>query len=192
MAKSRHTGREWGHKPAHVFTTSYLTHEPMRDLLDREKNYGLLSEVRLSPGRSIGLRFIPTVRDLKFAWEQMPQQRLEERKEKVRDSARKALMDWAVTSGEARDYRDNVPSQCIHPVGHWYEIANLLLNGTLRDLLSTRGGLRYLLLHNIDTLGANLDPLWLGRHIESGDVLSFEVIPRRFEDRGGGLAGVNR
>ena len=31
---------------------------------------------------------------------------------------------------ETRDYRDNLPSQCLHPVGHWYEVANLLLNGT--------------------------------------------------------------
>ncbi len=31
--------------------------------------------------------------------------------------------------GEASDYRDNVPLQCLHPVGHWFEIPNLLKNG---------------------------------------------------------------
>ncbi len=46
------------------------------------------------------------------------------------------------------------------------------------------------MLHNIDTLGANLDARWLGRHITSGVTLSFEVTARRFEDRGGGLARV--
>ena len=47
------------------------------------------------------------------------------------------------------------------------------------------------MLHNIDTLGANLDPALLGRHLESGATLSFEVITRRLEDRGGGLARVD-
>jgi len=47
------------------------------------------------------------------------------------------------------------------------------------------------MLHNIDTLGANLDPALLGLHIESGACLSFEVISRRIDDRGGGLARVD-
>ena len=51
--------------------------------------------------------------------------------------------------------------------------------------------LRYLMLHNIDTLGANLDPAILGLHIDSKACLSFEVITRRIDDRGGGLARVN-
>ncbi len=51
--------------------------------------------------------------------------------------------------------------------------------------------MRYLLLHNIDTLGATIDPVVLGLHIASGACLSFEVITRRLEDRGGGLAKVD-
>jgi len=51
--------------------------------------------------------------------------------------------------------------------------------------------LKYLLLHNIDTLGADVDPALLGWHIRSGACLTFEVITRRLEDRGGGLARVN-
>ena len=47
------------------------------------------------------------------------------------------------------------------------------------------------MLHNIDTLGADVDAALLGAHIESGACLSFEVITRRLEDRGGGLARVN-
>jgi hypothetical protein len=191
LAKSRKTGSTWGQYPPHVFTTSYITHEALAAALQRQDNYAYPGGTFLSPGRSIGLRLVPTIRDLRFAWEQMPQQRLEERKEKVRDSVRKALMEWAAQTGEASDYRDNLPSQCIHPVGHWYEVANLLLNGTLRRLLEQQPQLRYLMLHNIDTLGADLNPTWLGQHIHGGSVLSFEVIPRRFEDRGGGLARVN-
>ena len=47
------------------------------------------------------------------------------------------------------------------------------------------------MLHNIDTLGADVDPTLLGWHIRSGACLTFEVITRRLEDRGGGLARVN-
>ncbi|HMA94521.1 MAG TPA: UTP--glucose-1-phosphate uridylyltransferase, partial [Polyangiaceae bacterium] len=190
LAKSRQAGRVFGLVPAHVFTTSYLTHAPIQALLQREHDYGLQGRVMLSPGRSIGLRFVPTARDLAFAWQAQHEQKLEERKQKVRDSARKALIDWAVSAGEASDYRDNLPLQCLHPVGHWYEVANLLLNGSLKQLLDREPNLKYLLLHNIDTLGAALDPVWLGAHIESGAALSFEVVQRRLEDRGGGLARV--
>ncbi len=47
------------------------------------------------------------------------------------------------------------------------------------------------MLHNIDTLGADVDPALLAHHLRSGACLTFEVIPRRVEDRGGGLARVN-
>ena len=46
------------------------------------------------------------------------------------------------------------------------------------------------MVHNIDTLGANVDAALLGLHILGESVLSFEVITRRIEDRGGGLARV--
>ncbi|NMC62872.1 MAG: UTP--glucose-1-phosphate uridylyltransferase, partial [SAR324 cluster bacterium] len=144
-----------------------------------------------SPGRSVGLRLVPTVRDLHFAWEEMPQKVEDEQKQKVIDSLHKALIGWAQSMGEGTDYVDNLPHQCLHPVGHWYEIPNLLLNGILEEMLRVRPNLKYLMLHNIDTLGASLDPEILGLHIAKNNCLSFEVISRRIEDRGGGLARVN-
>ena len=51
--------------------------------------------------------------------------------------------------------------------------------------------LRWLMVHNIDTLGADVDPGILGKAIESQGTLTIEVVPRRIEDRGGGLARVN-
>jgi hypothetical protein len=47
------------------------------------------------------------------------------------------------------------------------------------------------MLHNVDTLGADVDAGMLGLHIRRGTCLTFEVISRRIEDRGGGLARVN-
>jgi hypothetical protein len=93
--------------------------------------------------------------------------------------------------GEASDYTDNLPSQCLHPVGHWYEVPNLLRNGVLARILAARPALRYLMLHNIDTLGTDLDAAMLGLHIARESCLAFEVISRRIDDRGGGLARVN-
>ncbi|HNX04500.1 MAG TPA: UTP--glucose-1-phosphate uridylyltransferase [Opitutales bacterium] len=191
LAKSRRVSRLCGTFIPHIITTSYLTHAPTEDFLRSQDNYGYEGPLILSRGRSVGLRLIPTVRDLRFAWEEMPQQILDEQQQKVRDSLRQALLGWARDSGEGADYTDNLPLQCLHPVGHWFEVPNLLRNGVLARLLAERPQLRFLLLHNIDTLGADVDPALLGLHIRSGACLSFEVTRRRLEDRGGGLARVN-
>ena len=190
LGKSRKRGHEAGSTIPHVFTTSYLTHHPTRQFLDTVQDYNYPGPLRLSQGRSVGLRMIPTVNDLRFAWEEMPQQVLDEQQQKMRDSVRSALLKWAQSTGEATDYTDNLPLQCLHPVGHFYEVPNLLLNGTLADLLIDRPQLKTLMLHNIDTLGADVDPALLGHHLASKTGLTFEVITRRLEDRGGGLASI--
>ncbi|MBL9193936.1 MAG: UTP--glucose-1-phosphate uridylyltransferase [Opitutaceae bacterium] len=191
LAKSRATGRRHGIEVPHLFTTSYLTHGPTEAFLRESAQFGYTGPVILSPGRSIGLRLVPTARDLRFAFEEVVHQQLDPQKEKMRRSGQKAAVEWALAAGEATDYTDNLPLQCLHPVGHWYEVANLLRNGTLAALLRAQPRLEHLLLHNIDTLGAQLDPGLFGRHLREGADLSVEVIRRRIEDRGGGLARVN-
>ena len=146
LAKSRRAGRLYGHAVPHVITTSYMTDAPMRDALAAAGDYGYRGRLLLSPGRFVGLRLVPMARDLRFAWEEMPQQVLDEQKQKVRESVRGALIQWALAAGEGSDYRDNLPEQCLHPVGHWYEVPNLLRNGVLRRLLDEQPGLRHLLL----------------------------------------------
>ncbi len=191
LGKSRKRGFEAGNTIPHLFTTSYLTHGPTSDFLDTVDHYSYPGPLHLSPGRSVGQRMIPTERDLRFAWEEMPQQVLDEQQQKMRDSLRSALIGWAQSAGEATDYNDNLPLQCLHPVGHFYELPNLFLNGTLAELLKERPQLKTLMLHNIDTLGADVDPTILGHHLQSDAGLTFEVITRRLEDRGGGLASVD-
>jgi hypothetical protein len=191
LAKSRRLGQMAGQPLAHLFTTSYLTHAATEEFLRRNENYHYPGPLLLSPGRSIGLRMIPMVRDLRFLWEEMPQQRLDEQQQKVRESLRAALLHWAHAAGEGSDYTDNLPAQCLHPVGHWFEVPNLLRNGVLARLLAERPRLRHLMLHNIDTLGADADPAMFGLHLAQDACLTFEVITRRLEDRGGGLARVN-
>jgi len=191
LAKSRRISRLGGVPLPHIITTSYISHQPTEAFLARENFYGYSGPLILSEGRTVGLRLIPMERDLRFSWEEMPQQMLDEQQQKVRDSLRHALIGWAQQTGEGSDYTDNVPIQCLHPVGHWFEIPNLLRNGTLARLLEQRPNLKHLMLHNIDTVGADVDPAMLGLHITLGGGLSFEVITRRIEDRGGGLARVN-
>lgn len=188
LAKNRATSQRFQSTVPHVVTTSWMTDAAIRQSLDREHYFGHPGPVFVSSGRSVGLRMIPMVRDLQYLWEEMPQQVLDQQQQKMRDSGRAAILQWARTSGEAEDYTDNLPAQCVHPVGHWYEVPNMLRNGTLLELLRQQPSLRTLMLHNIDTLGANVDPGMLGLHLCSDAVLSFEVIARRLEDRGGGLA----
>lgn len=175
----------------HVITTSYLTHAPIEEFLEREGKSGYDGPLALSPAMSIGRRLVPMARDLRFAWEELPQQILDEQKQKVRESEHAALIGWAQQAGEGSDYADNLAAQCLHPTGHWYEIPNMLRNGILETLFKQRPQLRYLMVHNIDTLGANLDPAVFGVHIERGAAMSIEVIGRHVDDRGGGLARID-
>ncbi|MGQ9683534.1 MAG: UTP--glucose-1-phosphate uridylyltransferase [Anaerolineae bacterium] len=191
LAKSRRRGHECGRPIPHILTTSYLTHEPVAAYLAAEDRYGYPGPLLLSPGRAIGLRLVPMARDLRFAWEEMPQQLLDEQAQKVRAGLHAALIEWARRAGEGSDYTDNLPAQCLHPVGHWFEVPNLFRNGVLADLLERQPSLRHLLVHNIDAVGTDLDPALLGLHLRLGAAMTVEVITRRIEDRGGGLARVD-
>jgi len=191
LAKTRRLARAHGASVPHIFTTSHLTHAPIESRLRALVGDALDRDVWLSPGRSIGLRLVPTVRDLHFAWEETAQQRLDEQKQKMRDSVRAALTNWARAAGEGADYTDNLPEQCLHPVGHWFEIPNLLKNGVLARLLAAHPQLRTLVVHNVDTLGATPDPAMVGWFQSASTTLGWEVITRRIDDHGGGLARVD-
>jgi len=55
--------------------------------------------------------------------------------------------------------------------------------GALRRFLDAGG--KYLLVRNVDNLGARIDPIVLGHHIESGCDMTVEVAPKWPEDVGG-------
>jgi len=71
----------------------------------------------------------------------------------------KPATTWRTSHGSASTRRD---------IGT--KVPNLLRNGVLRRLLEMRPELKYLVVHNIDTLGADLDPGVLGEHIRSGKI----------------------
>ena len=191
LAKSRKTGELSGCRVPHVFTTSYLTHNSISEYLENFDHFGYSDALYLSPAKSIGQRVYPMERDLRFFWDEQLQQKLDDNVQKVQDDVHNALIEWTKLKGEGEDYDENRAILRFNPPGHWYEIPNLLKNGVLARMLSYNSGLKYLLCHNIDTLGANIDPTILGMHIESDNCLTFEVIPRRIEDAGGGLAKID-
>lgn len=191
LAKTRRAQQVYAARIPHIVTTSYLTGAPIENFLAQGDPRWQEMDIHVSQGRSIGLRLIPTLADLRYLWEVLPQQQLDEQKQKVRASGRAGLMRWVEQQGEASDYRANIPTQCIHPVGHWYEVPNLLLNGVLAKLLQGSPQLQYLLLHNVDTLGASVDPALLSAHIDSGAAFTVEVVEKQFGDHGGSLAKVD-
>ncbi len=188
LAKNKKVSEEYKSTIPHIFTTSYLTHNPIKSYINTTNSD---QPIYISKGKSIGLRLYPTVRDLQFYWEETAQQILDDQAQKMKESLHSALINWAKENGEGEDYTDNIPAQCIHPVGHWFEIPNMILNGTLAELLDQHPNLKYLLLHNIDTLGVTADPTLLGLHIHNKNAFSVEVISRWINDRGGGLAQIN-
>jgi UDP-N-acetylglucosamine pyrophosphorylase len=191
LAKNRRVSAEVGMPIPHVITTSWMTDAAIAGHLEsRNGGYGD-TPIYVSKGQTVGLRMIPTELDLKFLWNEQSHQRLDEQAEKVRESVQSALINWAKSCGEGSDYRDNSPGQCLSPVGHWYEFPNLLLNGTLAKMLRDRPQLKTLMLHNIDTIGVDVDANILGKFLESESTLVYEVVPRRIEDTGGGLCRVN-
>jgi hypothetical protein len=92
LAKSLRISRQCGTSLPHIVTTSFLTHEAIAAHLEAESNYGYPGPLLLSPGRSIGLRMVPMERDLRFAWEEMPQQLLDAQAQKVREGLHAALI----------------------------------------------------------------------------------------------------
>ena len=191
LAKTRRVSHEHGGTIPHVITTSFLTHNAVARHLENTNQYGHDGPVYLSRGQSIGQRLVPMARDLTFLWEESAHETLDENKQKVREAGRRAILDWVRAQGEGSDYTANVPVQRFNPPGHFYEVPNLLRNGVLKQMLGVQPNLRWLMVHNIDTLGANVDAGVLGLAMGAGSTLSFEVVPRRIDDRGGGLARVN-
>ncbi len=190
LAKSRKTGQLSGCKMPHVFTTSYLTHNAISRYLERLNYFNYEGQVFLSPAKTIGHRVYPMERDLRFYWEEQLQQKMDDNVQKVQDDVHRALIDWAKSKGEGEDYSENKHILRFNPPGHWYEVPNLLKNGILARMIKENRNLKYLLCHNIDTLGACVEPVLLGMHIAKSLCLTFEVTPRRIEDAGGGLAKI--
>ena len=191
LAKVQKVSKNYEANIPFIVATSYMTHGAIEKELRLTNNYGYKINVILSPGKSIGQRFIPMERDLRFLWEEMPQEQLDENKQKVRDAVRASMIGWAKTTGESQDYTENIAQQRLTPLGHWYEIPNMLRNGVLLKLIKEYPNVENIMLHNIDSLGVNISSQALNYHTKSGNALTIEVIPRRIDDRGGGLARIN-
>ena len=96
LSKSRRSSRLYGTPLPQVFTTSYLTHGAIADALHEADQFWISGgRCGFRPGRSIGLRMVPMVRDLRFAWEETSRQVLDVQAQKVQESLHGALIEWA-------------------------------------------------------------------------------------------------
>jgi len=191
LAKTARTGRDYRRPFQHAVTTSPLTEEPVAEALAGfQKADGAVSAV-LSPAGALVGRLYPREDDLRDYYRpRIRGIRDREKRRRARDRLDR-LIRWTRQRGPGEDLDLGPARGRFHPPGHWYEIPNLIRNGTLGRMLEENPDLDYLLVHNADTLGARLDPLVLGVHIFSKKTISFEVIPRLWEDRGGFPARVD-
>lgn len=190
LAKTRKASAE--KKPLqHVFTTSFLTHQTLEERCDQTDWFGYDGPIYLSKAQALGQKLVPTVRDLEhYLLKKNKRSASNQINPLNRDNLDK-ILDWARQNGEGQDYTANEPHLCLYPPGHWYEIPTMFRNGVLARMIRDNPNLEHLLVHNADTVGAWLDPLLLGLHLQSDTMLTFEVMDRRIEDAGGGLARVN-
>lgn len=192
LMKTRKVAEELGADIPHIIATSHLTHQGIEEKLWATQYYGYEGSVYLSPSRSIGQRFLPMARDLSFLWEAVLQPGPGAGyAQKVAADRRANMINWVRKQGEGEDYTMNLPNQQFSPMGHWYEISNLIRNGMLAKILKKHPKLSHLLMHSIDNLGTQLAPEPLSYHLEQGNGITFELIPRWPGDQGGALASVN-
>ena len=85
-------------------------------------------------------------------------------------------------------FRDRAGHVSLYAPGHGDFPDALRRSGVLAELEAD--GVRVLTLSNIDNLGADLDPVVIGHHLESGRLLSCEVAETRPGDVGGSPARV--
>jgi UTP--glucose-1-phosphate uridylyltransferase len=84
---------------------------------------------------------------------------------------------------EGRVFRDAGGRPSLHATGHGDLPDALRRSGLLERFVA--GGGRYLWIANLDNLGAAVDPLVLGWHLEHDAPLSVEVVDKEPGDRGG-------
>jgi UTP--glucose-1-phosphate uridylyltransferase len=84
---------------------------------------------------------------------------------------------------DGRLFRDDDGNPSLHATGHGDLLDALAAGGLLEPFLA--GGGRYLWIANLDNLGASVDPLVLGWHIDHGAPLTVEVVDKLPGDHGG-------
>ncbi|MCP4870380.1 MAG: hypothetical protein GY898_16880 [Proteobacteria bacterium] len=86
-------------------------------------------------------------------------------------------------------FRDEDGAISVYGPGHGDLVPSLRRSGALAA--ARERGVEYLLIANVDNLGASLDPALLGRFAASGADMMVEVAPKNPGDKGGAPARVN-
>jgi UTP--glucose-1-phosphate uridylyltransferase len=80
-------------------------------------------------------------------------------------------------------FRDEAGEPSVHATGHGDLVDALRSSGLLASFVA--GGGRHVWISNIDNIGATIDPVILGRHVERAAPLTVELVGKHAGDRGG-------
>ena len=177
----------------HVVTTSYLTHSAIdRHLPGTGNLWARRPGAILSRGQSIAQRLVPMRRDLTFLWEAGAREVLDENKQKGPGGGTPRGHGMGSVTGRGERLHRQRPVQRFNPPGHFYEVArhaspNWCWLVELLDRVTSESPPAHGPQHR--------HPWGQPRpHVQGWPSgrghLGFEVIARRVDDRGGGLARV--
>ncbi len=143
----------------HVITTSYLTHDAIAEWLPIAKTTAAPGPLLLSPGAPVGLRHGPhgARPEVRLGGNAAATARRAEAKN-AREPARRAH-PWAAACRRRLATTPTIcrRSVCIPP-GTGTRFPTCSATASCSDCSTARPELQYLMVHNIDTLGANVDP----------------------------------
>ena len=155
-------------------------------VLDKERTFlGLVVEDLLRHGREVGAR-IPLYCMNSFATDAATRAHFAEHGDFGADPADVVHFTQFVALRMLPDgglFRSDSGEPSPYGPGHGDFAAAFRASGSLQHFMA-RGG-RYLLVRNVDNLGARVDPVVLGHHIKSGAEMTVELAPKWPEDVGG-------
>ena len=140
--------REFGAAVPHVFTTSYLTHAAIEHHLATRGDADATNPSCSRPAARSGCGSSPPCGTSSSPGRKRPQQKLTSRRKNARERPggvdQLGAHHWG---GERLHGQRHCPMPA--PVGHWFEVPNLLKNGTLARLLAQQPQLRTTFIHNM-------------------------------------------
>ena len=183
--------KRYGVSIPHILYTGSETDSALRRLAVAEKNnFGLGEDLIISQGINISQRAYPTLADLEY------ERNLEGKKSEDEETKRKrelnAFSGWAKEKGQGQPFIPEGINKLkqFNPPGHFYWLWDIILTGSLGEILARKPNLKYLYVHNVDNLIAAINEEALGMHIRSRKAVSAEETPVTAENRGGGCAWV--
>lgn len=167
-----------------VFVNGYFTENNTKRVLETNNYFGLPEEHIFHCSHEVIHRIVPTVSDLDYWFENIRERSASARDEGLAHQYHETMKNWIKDTGSAEVYEAvgrNKTNTLVSP-GHYFSFMSIVTNGVLGKLI--REGVKRLVVSSNDNLMATIDPAILALHINKGNKVTSEVVPRLF-DRGG-------